>query len=178
MAMRSGAAGAGAAGMGVDADLGDNLAWVNRADGTIVDRNGHTIGRQGELWSQSVRGFNATTRTLFPATLGVVEQAWNERPMWSGPDYSRFAAAVAVREMPWLSALGLDVHLPPPGIYVENGLLIANSPIKGAEIRYTTDGSTPTRESTLWTEPVECNAYIITARLFYLGHESENSFFL
>jgi type 1 glutamine amidotransferase len=134
------------------------------------------LGLQGQLWSETIRNFDMVTYYLFPKMLGLVERAWNASPEWSGDgflkDYSRFNASVTVREMPWWAAQGLDFRLPPPGIYVEDGVLYANSSIAGAGIRYTTDGSEPTSASTLWTGPVPCSAARVKARLFYLGHES------
>jgi hexosaminidase len=79
--------------------------------------------------------------------------------------------------MPWLAAQGLAFRLPPPGIRIDGGMLYANSSIPGAEIRDTLDGSTPTATSTLWTEPVPCDADVVTARLFYLGRQSVGASF-
>ena len=55
---------------------------------------------------------------------------------------------------------------------MKDGNLYANVAIEGAEIRYTTDGTEPTAQSTLWVEPVKCDASVIKAKTFYLGKES------
>jgi hexosaminidase len=120
---------------------------------------------------------------LFPKMLGMVDRAWNAHPSWFDADaflnhYSSFNTIATEREMPWLATRGFDFRLPPPGIYIENGLLYANTQIRGAEIRYTTDGSVPTPVSPLWTAPVSCDARRVTARIFYLGHESVSSAFV
>ena len=43
---------------------------------------------------------------------------------------------------------------------VENGLLKANVEFPGLDLRYTTDGSEPTIESSLFTEPVEVSGTV------------------
>jgi hexosaminidase len=135
------------------------------------------VGLQGQLWGETLRSFDGAAYMLFPKMLGLVERAWNSNPSWSDReeflrDYSRFHAIAAEREMPWLARQGLNFRVSPPGIYIENGLLWANSQIRGAEIRYTTDGSIPTAESELWTRAVSCNANTVIARTFYLGRGS------
>jgi hexosaminidase len=139
------------------------------------------LGLQGQLWAETIRSFDQTTYLLFPKMLGMLERAWNSRPAWDGTaatadgflaDYSRFVAVTDGREMPWLASQGIAFRLPPPGVVIEGGILLANSPVAGAEIRYTLDGSTPTSTSTLWTQPVPCDADVVTARIFYLDRRS------
>ena len=60
----------------------------------------------------------------------------------------------------------------PPGIMIRDGLLLANTAIPNAVIRYTTDGSEPTESSVEWQTPIACNAPLIKAKAFYLGKES------
>ena len=48
-------------------------------------------------------------------------------------------------------------------------------PIRGGEIRYTTDGTEPTLRSELWKAPVACDASVVKAKLFYLNKESVTS---
>ena len=74
--------------------------------------------------------------------------------------------------MPRLAGEGVNFRLPQPGIRIVEGKLYANSPIPQAEIRYTTDGSEPTAESLRWEAPVDCQASVVKARLFYLGKAS------
>ena len=139
------------------------------------------LGLQGQLWAETLRNFDMMTYSLLPKMFGLTERAWNAQPGWANgaegdkqffADYTRFNAIVTEREMPWLASQGLDFRLPPPGIYIENGVIYANSSIPAAEIRYTTDGTDPTASSTLWTAPARTTATEVNAKLFYLGHES------
>ncbi|MDD6025462.1 MAG: FN3 associated domain-containing protein, partial [bacterium] len=56
---------------------------------------------------------------------------------------------------------------------IEDGKLVVNTPYLGMTVRYTTDGSTPTEQSALWTAPVAVgDAKLIRVRAYYLGAES------
>jgi hexosaminidase len=74
--------------------------------------------------------------------------------------------------LPRLAAKGINFRVAPPGIIVKDGYLYANTTIPDAEVRYTTDGSEPTSESKLWTEPVASEAKTLKAKTFYLGKSS------
>jgi hexosaminidase len=47
-----------------------------------------------------------------------------------------------------------------PGAVIKNGLLQANVEFPGLDLRYTTDGSEPTIESSLFTGPVEVSGTV------------------
>ena len=70
---------------------------------------------------------------------------------------------------------GINFHIGMPGIKEENGMLLMNKQYDNAEIRYTTDGSEPTAQSTLWTEPVKATGKVVKAKMFYLGKESKTT---
>ncbi len=143
---------------------------------------GLILGVQGQLWSETIREWDQVTYYLLPKMMGMVDRGWNASPQWrSGADflrdYSRFNAIITEREMPYWASQGFAFRIAPPGLYIENGMLYANTSIPGAEIRYTVDGSTPTKNSTLWTAPVKCSAGRVEAKVFYLGRESVVSAF-
>ena len=50
---------------------------------------------------------------------------------------------------------GLNYRIAPAGAVVKGEKLHVNAAYPGFEIRYTSDGSEPTMESTLYTEPVD-----------------------
>ncbi len=64
-----------------------------------------------------------------------------------------------------------------PGIKVDGGKLLMNSPYEGGVIRYTLDGSEPTKESPEYTGAVALPAGTkeVRARLYHLGKESVTS---
>ncbi|GHT23410.1 hypothetical protein AGMMS4957_14910 [Bacteroidia bacterium] len=149
---------------------------------TALNANARTQikGVQGQLWAETIRNFEQIEYCLFPKMYGLIERAWNMQPAWSltgnRQEYEAakqlYNAKIAQKELPRLSKLGVNFRVAQPGIKLIKGQLFANTTIPGAEIRYTTDGSEPTAQSTLWTEPVACEAQLIKAKTFYLGKAS------
>ena len=143
----------------------------------------HIKGIQAQLFAETLGSFDMVQYYTFPKIFGLVERGWNTFPEWSPTPtddkqalYEKaraiYNAKIAGIEMPRLADEGVNFRLPQPGIRIVEGKLYANSPIPQAEIRYTTDGSEPTAESPRWEAPVDCQASVVKARLFYLGKAS------
>lgn len=142
------------------------------------------LGVQGQLFAETIRSYEMSEYYLFPKMFGLVERGWNSSPSWgnnpkdwnNNPEYENalllYNAKIAKKELPRLQREGVNFRVSPPGIILHDGKLYANSAVPGVEIRYTTDGSEPNKESTLWTAPVDCSASVIKAKSFYLGKES------
>ncbi|HEY9542465.1 family 20 glycosylhydrolase [Prevotella sp.] len=171
----------------VRADLSENpldIDSVSRGKVALRPEAAANIkGVQAQLFSETIRSFSDVTAYMLPKILGLVERGWNVHPQWEQlrgtaeeqafyADLSRFYAKIALRELPWMDRLHINFHLPAPGLVITDGLLQANTPLQGAIIRYTTDGSDPTDKSPRWTHPVACKASTVKARLFYLGRQS------
>jgi hexosaminidase len=137
-------------------------------------------GMQGQLWAETFRSFEQIEYCCFPKMFGLIERAWNIQPEWSNPYNDQkykaakheYNAKITYYELPRLAKLNVNFRISQPGIVLRNGLLYANSTISEAVIYYTIDGSEPTENSALWTEPVACNANQIKAKAFYLGKKS------
>lgn len=137
-------------------------------------------GIQGQLFSETIRNYSMTEYYLLPKMFGLVERAWNVEPTWSLSSedilYKQalisYNARIANRELPRLAQLGINFRLAQPGIKVVEGKLYANSPIPRAKICYTIDGSEPTINSTEWKQPIESEAKLVKAKVFYFGKES------
>lgn len=135
---------------------------------------GRVIGVSGHLFSETVRDFGMAERYLLPRILGIAERGWNGAPTYSDPDWN---ILIAERELPWLEANGYDFHLRQPGVIVKEGKIIMNSPYPDAEIRYTLDGSAPTPESPIYTDPIPYHEGMTPrATLEYLGKHSLPTF--
>ena len=141
------------------------------------------IGVQGQLFAETIRSFEGVEYLLFPKLMGLAERGWNAHPAWESlsgvQEQQAFNQALALYyekiskdEMPYWAKNGINFRLPQPGLLMKDGNLYANVAIEGAEIRYTTDGTEPTAQSALWTEPVKCDATVIKAKTFYQGKES------
>ncbi|MDR2622495.1 MAG: carbohydate-binding domain-containing protein [Dysgonamonadaceae bacterium] len=137
-------------------------------------------GLQAQLWAETIRNFEQVEYLYFPKLFGLIERAWNIQPEWSNPYNERkyetakrvYNARIAEKELPRLAKSGVNFRVSQPGIIIKDNLLYANSAIPGAVIRYTIDGSEPAETSTVWINPVACNAGVVKAKAFYLGKES------
>ena len=137
-------------------------------------------GMQGQLWAETIRNFDMVEYYLFPKMFGLIERAWNTHPEWQNEPLSDkytnalrlYNRKISEYELPRLSHLNIKFRIAHPGIEMIDGKLHVNTSIPNAEIRYTIDGSEPTVNSTLWTEPITCNAKEIRAKAFYCGRES------
>lgn len=111
-------------------------------------------------------------RYILPRMLGLAERAFHARPTLTDAEY--FGAITA--EMPRWQAEGRDFYMRHPGIRLRDGKIEMNEPYGIGEIRYTLDGSQPTRQSALYTGPfVPGDAAQVRARLFAGPAESVTS---
>lgn len=129
------------------------------------------LGVQGQLWRETLQGFDKIQRSLFPKIFGLVERAWNAETKLSVKEYNNIINVY----YNYLEADGINYRVAQPGIKIIDGKLYANCVVKAADIRYTTDGSEPTQESPRWTAPVDCDAALVKAKTFYNGKESVTS---
>lgn len=170
--------------------------WSNSIGKPALEKPENIFGVSVQLWAETVRSFDDITSYSFPKALGAFERGWNTRPDWLAglPEFNgkgkpseeyiaeeekafeqsrdRFLGRIAGTCPARWDALGLAFHIERPGLKLIDGQLRANSTLPGGEIRYTTDGSTPTRQSALWTAPVEVKGEKVLAKVFYGNSES------
>jgi len=139
------------------------------------------LGLQGQLWAETVKGHEMLEYYLFPKMLGLVERAWAVDPEWTAIsadslrfdaqdlDWNQFASRIGHFELPRLSYLngGVNYRIAPPGVVITDGNLFVNTNFPGVTFRYTTDGSEPTAESTIYTEPVSVAGLEVKVVAFY-----------
>jgi hexosaminidase len=132
------------------------------------DSRRHILGLQGHLWSEYAREQATVEYLVFPKLLGLAERAWAPPPAWERTrddarreallqaDWNEFANRLGRVELPRLCFLagGVQYRLPLPGAVIEDGWLKASVAFPGLTIRYTTDGSEPTRDSPAYVRPV------------------------
>ena len=165
-------------------DFSGNPIDVIKATKTKValdeNQRANIKGVEGQFWAETVRSFDMIEYQFFPKMFGLIERGWNSSPQWSKADDAKeyetakqfYNAKISEIELPRLKKMNVNFRIAQPGIKIIDGKLFANSYIPKAEIRYTTDGSEPTEQSTLWIAPVPCDAKQVKAKAFYLGKKS------
>ncbi len=140
-------------------------------------------GVESALWCETVRGFKNMELLIFPKIMGLAERGWLAFPAWealSGAEEQAvfenelafYYRRISEREMPYWNKMDINYHLTAPGVILKDGMIHANTPVSGAQIRYTTDGTDPTADSRLWTEPVYCDGDMVKVKLFRDGRQS------
>ena len=138
------------------------------------------LGIQAQLWSETVKGQGMMEYYILPKLMGLAERAWYGQTNWADIDdrskrtaaadeaWNRFANVLGRKEFPRLDRLfgGYNYRLAPPGAKLENMRLVVNTAYPGMEIRYTVDGSDPTVDSPIYTEPLEVGAETIKLSTF------------
>lgn len=138
------------------------------------------LGLQGQLWSETVKGQDMMEYYIFPKMLGLVERAWAKDPAWTSipdaterfaaqdVDWNQFASRIGYFELPRLTYLngGVNYRIAAPGAQIVDGTLHVNTNFPGVVFRYTTDGTEPTVESTVYSGPVPVMAKVIKVAAF------------
>ena len=125
----------------------------------------HILGAQGNIWTEYMNDFAQVEYMLLPRMLALSEVVWSKKELRDFQDFS-------VRIVPHyerLAAKKVNFRLPPPEGLGGKKLIQAATKIKvyppfpQAEVRYTTDGTEPSRESPLLNpaNPVDITASAI-----------------
>ncbi|MBX3256970.1 MAG: carbohydate-binding domain-containing protein [Chitinophagaceae bacterium] len=133
------------------------------------------IGVEAQLWSETIKGRDMVEYYMLPKLLGFAESAWSPERRWEAEsnrqkrikeideDWNRFANTIAQREFPKLAKIngGYAYRVPAAGAIINGGQLKANVALPGISIHYTTDGTEPTRQSSLYTGPVPVTGNVL-----------------
>ncbi len=132
----------------------------------------HILGAQANLWTEYMPVFEQVEYMLLPRLLALSEVVWTRKDLRNFEDFSRRLIPHYDR----LAAMDTNFRLPPPEsiggrkinfipFMIEIGL-----PYPGADVRYTLDGSEPSRESPGYTQPIKIDqSLILKARTFLAG---------
>ncbi len=167
---------------------GSPINITTAGDGKVkLEKPENIIGIQAQLWGETLRSFDEVQYLLLPKMMGVSERAWTAIPEWSRDltDIKAYNEArhqynlkIGTRELPLLKSQGFNFRVGPPGIKLENGMLMINTQYPDELVTYTLDGSEPAIDSPRWTAPVPVKnqPQVIKAKAFYLGHESVTTY--
>ncbi len=125
---------------------------------------GHLVmGVQANSWSEYILNQSILENRLYPRVLALSEIAWTQPEK---KDYADFCRRLDGDAALRLSARNVDFYIPQPAqpngscnsvAFVGSTALELTAP-RGLKIVYTIDGTTPTVNSPLYTEPIQLNA--------------------
>jgi hexosaminidase len=131
-------------------------------------------GIEATLFSETVRDAGRLDYLMMPRLLAVAERAWAAEPAWAQAGepaalhraaWSGFVNVLGQRVLPRLDLERGDVayRIAAPGMVVEHGKVLVNHALPGLTLRYTTDGSAPTAQSTVVAGPIAARGTIQAA---------------
>lgn len=126
------------------------------------------VGLQAPLWSETIKTPAQFEYMLLPKLLGLAERAWAKDPEWATTAdpakekalyeqaWSEFVNVLGKKELPRLSHYsgGYLYRIPTVGVNLSNGQLKANLQYPGFTIRYTTDGTEPGKNSSIYKSAI------------------------
>ncbi|MBN9297849.1 MAG: carbohydate-binding domain-containing protein [Filimonas sp.] len=132
------------------------------------------VGVKGLLWSENNITPERVEYMMLPKLLGLAERAWAKDPEWATTEntgnanalytdaWNNFVNILGKRELPRLDYYsgGYAYRIPMPGVVIKNGKALANIQLPGLTIRYTTDGSEPTVQSAIYTQPISAKGVL------------------
>ena len=147
-------------------------ATVERLCPGTADVQDNVEGISAQLFAETVRSRAMIERYILPRLLGLAERGHNTAATLSDEEY--FGALTA--EMDIWAADSRNFFMRQPGIRLNAGKVEMNDAYGKGEIRYTLDGTEPTRDSALYTAPLDAAGIAqVRARLFYGPAESATS---
>jgi hexosaminidase len=137
----------------------------------------HILGVQGAMWTEYVPTRQVMESRLFPRMLALAEIAWSER----APSPEAFGRRLAAHA-PLLDSRAIEWFIEPPSglarqkAFTDQAEIAMSKPawLPGAEVHFTLDGSTPTKDSPRYREPVRIteSARVTAATFLPSGRKS------
>lgn len=137
----------------------------------------HIIGVQANVWTEYIASPEHLSYMVFPRALALAEVAWSPQKDRDYTDFRRRATS-------WLPMLMDRGHTPYPlsGITVSDSISTSGDKLflrlkaerSDAELRYTTNGTSPNAQSTLYTPETilsTSDSLVVTANVFFRGEK-------
>jgi hexosaminidase len=112
------------------------------------------VGAQANTWTEMIPSENRADYMVFPRITALAERLWSNKD-----DYAGYLERLNMH-YPRLDALGVHYRLPDitglveQNVFTREAILNPVKPLPGLDLRYTTDGSLPSANSSLLTAPM------------------------
>lgn len=121
-----------------------------------ADEAKYVIGGQANIWTEYLETPAAVEYMAFPRMLALAEVVWSKQ---EGREFSDFQRRLAT-QFPLLDKQKVNYRIPEPegltNIVTQDAKAVLDlKPFSGTRVHFTTDGTTPTESSTLYTKPIE-----------------------
>lgn len=114
-------------------------------------------GVQGALWSEYLdRPTRFVEYQSYPRISALSEIGWSKK---EDKNWDNFYGRLTNSHLQRLANMGIAFRDFPPTAIYKNGTITVTAPYEGAVVRYDTKGKEPTRESALYTKPIQTKAY-------------------
>jgi hexosaminidase len=116
----------------------------------------YIIGVQANLWSEYIPTVQQAEYMIMPRMMAMAEVAWTPLKQ---KNYASFNARLP-RQLQYLDGQGIHFRIPEPmglqgdSVAGKRVVVKLQAPFPGTRIYYTTDGSDPTPQSTLYQDPI------------------------
>jgi hexosaminidase len=126
-------------------------------DDLTTDEQKLIKGVQGALWSEYLdRPTRFVEYQSYPRISALSEIGWSRK---EDKNWDDFYGRLTHSHLQRLANLGIAFRDFPPTAIYKNGTITVTPPYEGAIVRYDTQGNEPTRESALYTKPIEARDY-------------------
>lgn len=114
-------------------------------------------GVQGALWSEYLdRPARIMEYQSYPRISALSEIGWSKK---EDKNWDDFYGRLTHSHLQRLANMGIAFRDFPPTAIYQSGTITVTPPYKGAVVRYDAQGNEPTRQSTLYTKPIQTKDY-------------------
>ncbi|WP_413997955.1 beta-N-acetylhexosaminidase [Flavobacterium sp. W1B] len=114
-------------------------------------------GVQGALWSEYLdRPTRFVEYQSYPRISALAEIGWTQK---EGKNWDDFYARLTNSHLQRLANMGIAFRDFPPTAIYKSGSITVTPPYEGAVVRYDAQGNEPTRQSPLYTNPIQTKDY-------------------
>jgi hexosaminidase len=131
----------------------------------------HILGAQGNVWTEYIPNEKHVEYMALPRMCAMAEVVWTPPEQRNLDD---FLNRLSVHYL-YLDEMDVNYRLPPIGgfdtqnLFIDNAAVTLTKPRDDADIFYTTDGSEPSRSSSLYTQPIPVTENITLIAQAFVG---------